>query len=168
MANNHYIRSIKIKAAVLSAALFIVTLQTSAIQAKQQNVETKPSSRILITLENEHGGPALDLGDQEEFDCNDKIFTVVELQNYPKEKFQLSVKWINPEGDVQEHTQYPFNVHNDATRVWAWLSLSRATGAGMLQFINPAAGMEEFVGEWNVEVSLNDKRIGNDRFLVLC
>jgi hypothetical protein len=38
----------------------------------------------------------------------------------------------------------------------------------MLQFINPAAGMEEFVGEWNVEVSLNDKRIGNDRFLVLC
>jgi len=136
--------------------------------AEQSKTPKEKSVAIVIALENEHGGPALDLGNQEEFDCNDKIFTVVELSNYPKKEFQLSVKWINPEGDVQEHTQYPFTVHNDFTRVWAWLSLSRATGAGMLQFINPAAGMEEFVGEWKVQISLNNKRVAEDKFVVLC
>jgi len=70
--------------------------------AEQSKTPKEKSVAIVIALENEHGGPALDLGNQEEFDCNDKIFTVVELSNYPKKEFQLSVKWINPEGDVQE------------------------------------------------------------------
>lgn len=125
-----------------------------------------PSSKVYFSSENQHGGPTLET--QDSFDCTDKIFTVIELNDYPKERYALSVKWIDPLGTVRENTQYPFQVFQNETRVWAWLSLSRARGAGMISFINPAAGLEEFIGEWTIDISLNGKKLPSEHFSVIC
>jgi len=136
-------------------------------QAETDKPAPIPSHKLYFSLTDEFGGAAKEA--ITEFDCNDKIFTVVELQHYDTDTpYHLSVKWLNPDGNVQEHTQYPFNVSSSETRLWAWLSLSRATGAGMIQWLNPAAGLEEFIGEWEVQVRINDKMLDTKHFQVLC
>ena len=92
----------------------------------------------------------------------------MELSDYPVGTYQLSVAWIDPALDVRERTEYEFRVRESETRLWAWLTLSRATGAGLLQWINPAAGLEEFVGGWRIEVSVNDQKLASSDFEVVC
>lgn len=134
---------------------------------KKQTVSTKKSSKVYFSLADKYGGA--DKKAITEFGCEDKIFTVVELSNYKSGgPYQLSVKWINPNGEVQEHTKYPFHISKNETRLWAWISLLRATGAGMMQWLNPAAGLEEFIGEWEVKVKINGKTIDSQNFQVIC
>ena len=103
------------------------------------------------------------------FGCTDQIYTVLEMQDYPAGKYHLAVKWIDPSKNVREHTQYPFAVNASGdTKLWAWLALSRAPGAGMIAWLNPAAGLEEFVGTWNVEVKIDDRLVSKLNFDVTC
>lgn len=104
----------------------------------------------------------------EQFDCSDKIYTVVELGKFPKGKHQVSVRWIDPHDETRENTRYQFHVHGEQTRIWAWLSLSRGVGAGMLQWIDPSAGLEDFIGPWTVHVMIDGKRLGGGKFEVSC
>lgn len=147
----------------LSAANLVAAEKSKAIDASEQ----QQVSRVYFSLEDKATAPSRDAVSQ--FDCTDKIYTVLELQGYPLGRYALSVKWVDPAGEQREHTQYPFNIHNkDEHRLWAWLSLSRARGAGMLTFINPAAGLEEFIGEWEIEVRLDGKLIDSKNFDVIC
>lgn len=102
------------------------------------------------------------------FDCSDKIFTVLELEDYAIGRHQLSVTWRDPETNTREQTSYPFSFRGKKLRLWSWLSLSRATGAAMFQWVDPAAGLEEFIGEWSVEVKINDKLLTRNQFQVNC
>lgn len=124
------------------------------------------AARIYFSLADEFSTPGKQA--QTIFDCSDKIYTVLELSDYARQRYQLSVQWRDPTGDVRETTRYPFSVKKPDTRLWAWLSLSRASGAGMLQWINPAAGLEEFIGIWEVEVRLNKEIIAREQFEVNC
>lgn len=124
------------------------------------------SHKVYFSLTDEFGGPQKEA--KERFDCSDQIYTVAELSNYPKGEYQLTVIWNDPNDSVREKTSYPFNVNNTETRIWAWLTLSRATGAGLIQWIDPAAGLESFIGIWNIEVLINGKRISKQTFDVSC
>jgi len=128
--------------------------------------ENSVSHNIYFSLADEHGAPKAE--QMSSFDCSDKIYTVVELSNYPVGEHHVSVRWKDPSDTTQENTQYPFNIVNTETRIWAWLSLTRGTGAGMLQWINPAAGLEGFIGPWLVEVSIDGKKISSKSFEVNC
>jgi hypothetical protein len=93
---------------------------------------------------------------------------VVELSHLPKTKYDLAIVWIDPSNTERERTVYPFTVVADETRLWSWLSLSPSAGAAMIQWINPAAGLEEFVGPWTVEIRINDRKITSKSFEVIC
>ena len=121
---------------------------------------------IYFSLADKFGAPTKERFTQ--FDCSDKIFTVVELNEFAKGKHQVAVRWIDPHDTTRENTRYPFNVHHQETRIWAWLSLSRGVGAGMMQWIDPSAGMEDFIGPWTVEVLVDGKKIGGGNFEVSC
>lgn len=152
--------------------LALTSLSRLALAAEETDSSPKDApvrekqSLVYYTLANEFNAPLTE--PMESFDCTDKIFTVVELRDYPEGKHQLSVRWFDPTDGQREHTKYDFNISKTDIRLWAWLSLSRAQGAGMLTWINPAAGLEDFIGPWTVEVRIDDKKISDSSFEVSC
>jgi len=150
------------------AVVFLCSWQISWSQevADIKSDDITPEHSIYLALGNEHDVPRSE--SQEVFDCTDKVFSVVELKDFPAGKHQLSVRWFDPSDTVREHTRYDFNVRNPTTRLWAWLSLSRGFGGGMLQFINPAAGLEDFIGIWKIDVKIDGESVGAGSFEVSC
>lgn len=158
------------KATNFFVAFFLAILawySPASAQAESDDLVNKePQSTVYYALADEFNAPLKEA--ITDFDCTDKIFTVIELNDYPKGKYQLSVRWLDPTDGQREHTKYEFHINQKEVRLWAWLSLSRAQGAGMLTWINPAAGLEEFVGPWTVEVRVDDKKISDGTFEVSC
>lgn len=106
----------------------------------------------------------------ETFACSDKIYGVLEI-NQPDGgtgQHTLYAIWRNPAGEDQEVTKYQFQTNNGYARVWVWLKLHRSGEAAIVQFMNPSAGMEEFVGMWELRVQVDGKDIGKKAFEVLC
>lgn len=154
------------KATAIAVAFLLLHLPLSIALAGTESLAKQKTSRVHVTLANEVGIPLEEAMD--DFDCSDKIYAVVELNDYPKGRHELSVLWIDPASTSRENTQYPFHVINQNTKLWAWLSLSRARGAGMLQWLNPAAGLEEFIGPWTIQVRIDNKKISELKFEVSC
>jgi len=105
---------------------------------------------------------------QASFGCEDKIYTIIEFKNYPPKLHQVEVEWKDPHGEVRELNNFPYFVSGEVAHAWSSLSLHRSVGAGMLQWINPAAGMEEFIGNWTVTVTVGDIINEAITFEVLC
>ena len=147
-------------------SLSLLPSDTALANRTDANAPAEQSHKVYLSDADEHGFPKKNK--KEVFECTEKIYSVLELSDYPVGTYQLSVAWIDPALDVRERTEYEFRVRESETRLWAWLTLSRATGAGLLQWINPAAGLEEFVGGWRIEVSVNDQKLASSDFEVVC
>ncbi|MEO0367702.1 MAG: hypothetical protein AAF197_02835 [Pseudomonadota bacterium] len=147
-----------------SSALALFVLSASFTEAKASrsgNIVT------LVSGEGSNERPAID--SRNHYDCSEKIYSVAQLSDYAPGNYHYSVKWIDPTQNVREHTKYDFGVPPTGnTKVWAWLSLSRAPGAKMISWLNPAAGLEEFVGTWKVEVKIDNKLVASNSFEVTC
>ena len=154
----------KKKATLLTVAF--LCLSAPQIRTASADQQSKASSKVYFTLGDQHEFPLT--VQKQSFDCSDKIFTVVELSDLPKATYHLAIVWSDPSDIERERTEYPFTVSAEKTRLWSWLSLSRAQGAAMIQWINPAAGLEEFVGPWTVEVRIDNRQIATKNFEVIC
>ncbi len=153
------------------ATAFLVAFLCSigiAMQANAKSADDKKqvSSKIYFALGNEYELPLKE--ERNYFSCSDKIFTVIELNNLPRTKYDLAIVWKDPSNNERERTEHPFTVARDETRLWSWLSLSPSEGAAMIQWINPAAGLEEFVGPWTVDILINNRKISSKSFEVIC
>ncbi len=149
---------------------FVFTLSLShCVFAETTEIIFDPaqqSSKTYLALADEHERPLS--FEKNAFDCSEKIYAVTELTHFPKGKHEFSVRWIDPANTTREHTRYPFHIHNTETRLWSWLTLKRGTGAGMLQWIDPSAGLEDFIGPWTVKVSIDGKEIAKLTMEVNC
>ena len=145
---------------------FLVSGAAQSQQSTGESIAATPEYALYFTLPDEHAFPQADA--IENFDCSDKIYSVITLSHFPKGKFHITFIWTDPAGTDRERTEYPFYVREDEEKLWAWLQLSRATGAGMLQWINPAAGLEEFIGPWQVTVEVDGKKVASGSFEVSC
>lgn len=158
------VTGINIKATVLAVAFSCAhTWFLSPVVAAEKK---KASSKVYFTLGDQHEFPLKE--ERKYFSCSDRIFTVVELERLPKTTYDLAIVWKDPSNKERERTEYPFTVNREETKLWSWLSLSPSKGAAMIQWINPAAGLEEFVGPWTVEVIINNKKISTKSFEVVC
>ncbi len=144
-------------APVICLALF-VCLAPTAVAAAPHN--------IYLTKEEKQGVPLNKPADQ--FSCSDKIYAVMELNGLPKGQYQLDAQWQDPRGSDREHTKYPFKATRKKERIWVWLKLHRAPEAALVQFANPSAGMDEFIGRWKLRLLLNGKPLATKEFNVLC
>lgn len=126
----------------------------------------KASVNIYTTVADETQVP--DQAARERFSCTDQVYAVIELNDYIGGDHQLSVQWISPSGEQRELTKYGFSVMNNKERIWAWLKLHRASGSGMMQWLDSSAGMEEFIGDWKISISIDDVPVGESSFEVLC
>ena len=155
------------RAITLVMAFFMPSLAVVAgLESVEDAESVEPTHSTYLSLANEFGAPTSD--QRLIFDCSDKIYVVAELRDYPTGKHQLAVKWVDPNQATRETTNYPFYVRDSNTRVWAWLSLARGAGAGIMQWIDPTAGLEEFIGEWTVELRIDGRKISETRFEVSC
>ena len=103
-----------------------------------------------------------------EFSCSDKIYAVLELAGLSREKHKLDAVWRDPQGKDREHTKYEFQVHGEKERIWVWLKLHRPAEAALVSFMNPSAGMDEFIGEWELTLAIDNYTIDKKTFSVLC
>jgi hypothetical protein len=155
-----------LKQKAIALAMVFLSLLMPSITPSSAAEQNKASSKVYFALGDQHQFPLKE--ERSSFGCSDKIFTVVELSHLPKTKYDIAIVWIDPSNTERERSEYPFSVVAEETRLWSWLSLSPSAGAAMIQWINPAAGLEEFVGPWTVEIRINDRKITSKNFEVIC
>lgn len=128
--------------------------------------QADPSFSIILTAKTRDGVPADE--SSSEFGCSDRIYAVIQANGLAKSQHLLEAIWRDPHGKDREHTRYPFVVRYDQERIWVWLKLHRSPEAALVQFMNPSAGMDEFVGEWQVKVLIDGQLIEHKKFTVIC
>ena len=124
------------------------------------------SFSIFLTAKAQDGVPTGE--PNSEFGCSDRIFAVIDAKGLSKSKHVLEAIWRDPHGKDREHTRYPFVVRFEQERIWVWLKLNRSPEAALTQFINPSAGMDEFVGEWHIKFLVDGRQVDEKIFNVIC
>ncbi|WP_147251002.1 hypothetical protein [Arenicella xantha] len=156
-----------LKVTTLFVVAFLFAPFSSASNDKSDSVNNSEAShKLYFALPDKHAFPQQEA--KTEFDCSDKIYSVIELTNFKHGRHAITIVWTDPSGTDRERTEYPFSVFEKETRLWGWLELSRARGAGMLQWLNPAAGLEEFIGPWVATIYIDGKKLESGSFEVLC
>lgn len=148
---------------------FACTIALLVAASLPVQADTGPSFRSYLTGE---GGQNRPRGNaQNDFECSDTIYIVVEVTDPVRQKpsnHMLIVDWFNPGPKLQEKTRIEFKSYGKGTRVWAWLRLSGSTGASIGQMFDPSFGMSHFIGKWRAEVRIDDKKLDTHLFDVLC
>jgi len=101
------------------------------------------------------------------FGCNDKIYAVITLLGLEGGAHRLEADWTDPGGKIREHVDYPFNGAG-GTRITIWLKLHPPKGSALFSFFNPAMGMEDFIGLWQLTLRVDDDTRLDTQFEVLC
>lgn len=107
------------------------------------------------------------------FSCKEQMFSVIEIDNKEFIKdytviIPAHIKWINPQGNVQERTHIQIPLFNGKGRSYAWLKLHQPSGASMLGFVNDTLGLEEFIGDWKIQLEVNNQTIAEYPYSVIC
>lgn len=124
------------------------------------------SFSTILTAKTHDGVPSNE--PNSEFGCGDRIYAVITANGLAKSQHLLEAIWRDPQGKDREHTRYPFVVRYDRERIWVWLKLHRPPEAALVQFMNPSAGMDEFVGEWRLKILVDGRLIDQKKFNVIC
>jgi hypothetical protein len=160
--DNHETATMELKEAVVAKA------GTNAEGDNNQSPNSEPAKEPITNIyftrlfDNANSIP------QESFHCEDKIFAVIEFNHFPAKLQQIEVIWKDPNDEVREHNRFPYFTQENQSFAWASLQLHRSVGAGMLQWINPAAGLEEFIGTWTVTIKIQDVLEEEKKIEVLC
>jgi len=128
-------------------------------------VITATSLDAFVTNSIENGVPVSSLSD--EFNCADKIFSVIDIAGLHNGEHTLYVDWIDPSGRRREQTTYSFHRAGNI-RIMVWLKLHPPTGATLLSAFNPALGMGEFIGRWEIKMRVDQSPVMHKWFSVLC
>jgi hypothetical protein len=137
-----------------AAALILVLLVVPALSPVPGGAGAAPTWQSLLTRDLSNLTP------DTKFSLNDKIhlYTVwTGLQG----SHALMVKWVRPDGKVQETTRFKFSVPaGDANyRTWAWLSFKKS-------LLNISSGDSKFIGPWKARLFMDDKLMAEYPFQV--
>ncbi len=143
------------------ACIFFIIYLTSAGAAT-----AKPEYLLSFSAEHTNGIPVNT--DQQSFNCSDQIYSIISASNLSDEPVQANIIWRNPAGQIQEQTPVNlFPVEGNAFG-WAWLKLHKATGAALLSFVDDSIGMDDFIGDWHIELHIDNRKVASGNFNVLC
>ena len=152
------------KATVFTVALLFLS---AAFSVSKAQIPPEPTASLRFALADKHGFPLPK--SRSKFDCQDKVYAVTQASHFAKGKHAIEFRWIDPYGKTLERTRYDFFVDKKpTTKLWAWLELSRGKGAGVVKWLDPTAGLENFIGEWELELILNGKTYNQGTFEVNC
>jgi len=141
--------------------LFIFSISTVTIAATDDL-----QYQLSFSSQQTNGIPILTA--QEHFDCSSQIYSIINASNLADKPVEATVVWRNPAGEVQEQTPISLYPVEGKALGWAWLKLHKASGAALLSFIDSSIGMDEFIGDWDIELRIDNKRVASGSFNVLC
>ena len=144
--------------------VFIMLGLFSLAAFSQTDVE--PSYSFSFSSKQQNGLPLLT--NETQFDCSNQIYAIVNASNLPDEPINSTIIWRNPANEIQEKTPVTLYPVDGKAFGWAWLKLHKTTGAALLSFIDDSIGMDEFIGDWQIELLVNNERVVKQSFNVLC
>ncbi|HED13772.1 MAG TPA: hypothetical protein ENI62_08995 [Gammaproteobacteria bacterium] len=144
----------------------LLSLSIFTLLAGEATAASNSGIRTYLTAIEKDGIPSTK--SSLDFACQDRIFAILELDTKPKSHHKLVFLWQDPTGKVRERTQYPFTALQAHNRVWAWLKLSGGVGSVFMKWLDPNAGLDEFIGEWMIRFRLDGREVASQRFQVLC
>ncbi len=127
--------------------------------------QAKPTSTKVFFAEEFKGEDSVEVNT---FDCHQKIFTIIQLNNYEIGVHKIEVKWTDPYGKMREHTNTSLYTSYEKEFSWSSIKLRAGTGANLIAWANPAAGMEGFLGRWTVKVIIDQKTVAEETVDVTC
>ena len=105
------------------------------------------------------------------FDCVGTIYTVIKLSqdDHDLRNTRIWLQWINPLGKT-ELLSTKLKYAEDSLNAYRWASmlLSRPPGGGLFSLLDHSAGMERFIGDWQVVVHVGDKELPPQNFTIEC
>ena len=147
------------------AIICIVILTVGGVSV---DAVAKVTHKIYLTSKEKNGIP--DSKPQTEFTCSDKIYAILEISGLSKTKHLLEAIWTDPKGKKRERTEFPLYISQDWARSWVWLRLHGPSGIGssIVTAVDPAHGMDEFIGNWTISFYIDKKQLDKKQFSVLC
>lgn len=105
------------------------------------------------------------------FDCVGAIYAVLKFPASDRRlrNMQMHTEWVNPQGEVElldERAQYA--EQNGIAYRWGGIILRRPQGGGLFSLLDHSAGMERFIGEWQVNLILDGLRLPAQSMRVEC
>ena len=145
----------------IAAVIFIATVVASPLSADNDE-------QYSISFSSQHNNGLPILTDESKFDCSDQIYAIVNASKLDDTPIKATLFWKNPNGEIQEKT--PVNLYPVEGKAlgWAWLKLHKSTGASLLSFMDDSIGMDEFIGDWQIELLIDNHRVADNSFNVLC
>lgn len=102
------------------------------------------------------------------FSCSDKIYAMLMVKDLPHGQHIVVFDWNDPSGHQRENEHYRFQHSGHRQHIWAWLTLHPPPRTIAFRLFNPSYGMQEFIGIWNLEISIDGTLLGKTEFEVLC
>lgn len=153
--------ALKSKSTAESTNNIVAAKQADQSSENDNNKNLEPIADVFLSLNPKD--PA-----QKSFSCDDQIYLTIKFANHQPKLHQINISWKDPSGEERENNSFPFFVTQKESTAWASLKLHRSVGAGMLQWVNPAAGLEEFIGQWTADVKVGSILNETHNFEVLC
>ena len=106
------------------------------------------------------------------FDCSESIYVFVQTNGPRDPGSTLETRWLNPAGEVVKSTQSPFD-SIPGGGAYAWDGIDIQAGGSVLStmlgaMFDPAAGFEDAIGTWRVDVSVDGIPLQPVNLKVLC
>lgn len=151
----------KILHSIAGLALVGATLTSTGV-----SMAAAPSYNIYLTTA---ANGSIEPADKDRsFDCSDVIYLFVESASTEALGSELKAIWTDPEGKDRVTIRREFTRGDGGYWSWSGLQLNRPAGASLLQFVDPAAGMSAFIGDWEVRVVVNQRNISTLGFNISC
>ena len=113
-----------------------------------------------------------------QFDCNQRIYAVAQISGLAAGEQNLAIQWFGPSGELEYEQDFEFSSSDNATP-----GLNRAAADSPLylssyiefhsqgflaSLFEPGAGLESYIGDWDVRVNANGSDAGSAQFSLMC
>lgn len=106
------------------------------------------------------------------FDCSESIYVFVQASDPRDPHSTLEARWFNPAGEVVKSTQRRFeSISGGGAYAWDGIDI-QADGSAFSTMLgamfDPAAGFEDAIGTWQVDVSVDGIPLKPVNLKVVC
>ena len=106
-----------------------------------------------------------------QFTCDDRIHGVAALPELASGEHEIEIRWLGPTGELEHRQDFRFAIPSSSTvKKTIYLSsfIEFRNAGGLVSLFDPSAGLDAFIGNWNVVVLDNEGEIAANQFSVIC
>ncbi|MBX2867863.1 MAG: hypothetical protein KTR18_04280 [Acidiferrobacterales bacterium] len=152
-----------------TSATTLITLVVSILLVDIGNAEVVWRSKLYMATQ-ERGRYVEN--ESREFGCDDVIYLFYESADQSLATAPFEVIWRHTGNKMTHKTKQGFKPKSKGGRLWSWSGIEFNSGQSTLDkltaFLDPVAGREQFIGNWDVTVLLSGKELKKLDMKVLC